>query len=65
MSNAITTLGLNVPQNQYDIVRTTGTATSAQQIQVIFNTDAVITQQAALLALEEVERYIISRGWPV
>lgn len=59
------TLGLNVPQTQYDVVATVGTGTPAEQIQVIFATDSVTTQQQALLALLQIENYIISRGWPV
>jgi hypothetical protein len=65
MAVPVTTLGLNVGQNQYDVVATTGTATPAQQIQITFDTSHVTIQQAALIAMLELQNYIISRGWPV
>lgn len=61
----IKTIGVNVGQNEYDIVETAGTGSPAQQMQFIVNADVVTEQSWAYLALDMFKNYIVRQGWPL
>ena len=61
----IRTIGVNVGQNEYDIVESAGTGSPAQQMQFIVNADVVTEQMWAYQALQMFENYIVRKGWPL
>jgi hypothetical protein len=61
----IKTVGVNVGQNEYDIVESAGTGSPAQNIQLIVNADVVTEQMWAYQALDMFKNYIVRMGWPL
>lgn len=61
----IRTIGVNVGQNEYDIVESAGTGSPAQQMQFIVNADVVTEQDWAYIALDMFKNYIVRKGWPL
>jgi len=61
----IVTIGVNVGQNEYDIVEVSGTGSPAQQMQFIVNKDVVTEQMWAYQALDMFKNYIVRKGWPL
>jgi len=59
------TIGLNVGENEYNIVEAASTGTISQQMQFIVNADVVTEQAWAYLALDMFKNYIVRKGWPL